>query len=221
MNRNEVGWEGIKIWHQMVARMGARVISYLLVVQALETHYQSTQLSNLNTVWMISEVFSGPFLISAPWVPSTILRRFEMEVSQISSWYDNYEGTPPPSQPWMSSTVLKRKIEEAPNRNPSEDEDLLKLSSEFGMEVDTTNIIMSDMRMRVTLTSQQTSVSVVHADDDAQLMAKKVKMEADDISLGKKTKALEHKSCSDYKYIDLPVIADQKWTSIFMDTVIL
>ncbi|KAI9566692.1 hypothetical protein HD554DRAFT_2040064 [Boletus coccyginus] len=65
------------------------------------------------------------------------------------------------------------------------------------------------------------SVSVVHTNDDAQLMVKKVKMEADNIFLSKKTKALEHKSHSDYKNIDLPVMADQKWMSVFMDTVIL
>ncbi|KAI9573307.1 hypothetical protein HD554DRAFT_2035686 [Boletus coccyginus] len=164
-------------------------------------------------------------------IPFTLDSDFEIEASQIPPWYDSYKGTPspsqpwmpltilrsfemkdtpPPSQPWVPLTMLKRKIEEAPNRNPSEDEDLLKLSSEFGMEVDTAN-----------LTSQQTSVSVVHTDDDAQLMAKKVKMEADDISLGKKTKALEHKSCSVYKNIDPVIMADQKWTSVFMDTIIL
>ena len=31
--------------------------------------------------------------------------------SQTPSWYDNYEGTPPPSQPRVPSGVMKRKID--------------------------------------------------------------------------------------------------------------
>lgn len=55
--------------------------------------------------------------------------------------------------------------------------------------------------------------------EDAQPVAKKVKMEADAVE-SKKTQT-ESKSCSEYKNSDLPIPADHKWTNTFMDTVIL
>lgn len=72
------------------------------------------------------------------------------------------------------------------------------------------------------MASQQTSVSVVLASDDLQPMPKKVKTEPEDTSFGTKTTTgVKNKSRSDYKNGDLPVPADQKWTNMFMDTVIL
>ena len=87
-------------------------------------------------------------------------------------------------------------------------------------------------------TSHQTSVSVTAA-EDAQPVAKKVKMEAGeetqvemstmttmdstDAIESKKTQTVgtKSKSRSEYKNSDLPVPADHKWTNAFMDTVIL
>lgn len=64
--------------------------------------------------------------------------------------------------------------------------------------------------------------------NDAQPATKKAKTESGvnagvDSIESKKTRTVdaESKSRSDYKNIDLPVPADNKWTNAFMDTVIL
>ncbi|KAG9309104.1 hypothetical protein JVU11DRAFT_10991 [Chiua virens] len=144
----------------------------------------------------------------------------KIEGSQIPPWYDNYECTPPPTQPHqVPSGVMKRKIEEVPDSlSYLNDEEMM---AELGMEIDTD--VTHEVRTTVSESLSFflcTSVGVVHVDHDTQPIPKKAKIESEDTLIGTKT-GMANKSHSDYKNSNLPVPADQRWTNIFIDTVIL
>ncbi|KAI9572441.1 hypothetical protein HD554DRAFT_2036028 [Boletus coccyginus] len=182
----------------------------------------------------LDDNYEGTPSPSQPWVPSGVTKRRIEETqlaSQIPFWYDDYKvlgslwyneekdqvggdsSQLNPPLPQVPSGVMKRKIKKI-SHSDVKDEEMAGL----GMEIDTNMPHEPEVR-----TMASTSVTIMHADHDAQLMLKKAKIEPEDTLLRTKTRnmGITNKSCSDYKNSDLPVPTDQKWMNIFIDTVIL